>query len=90
MAGPQPAHPARLEGRANALDDPNRLDLPAQRHPFLLRPAAAPLDAATLRARGLRLRDATSFGLPGWWRLRVMAPEAQAALRQAIGVEVPA
>lgn len=58
--------------------------------PFFCAHPPRPLDAAALRARGLRLRDATSFGLPGWWRLRVMAPEAQAALRQAIGVEVPA
>jgi histidinol-phosphate aminotransferase len=36
-----------------------------------------------LRARGIKLRDAASFGLPGWVRLGVLAPEAQDALRAA-------
>lgn len=36
-----------------------------------------------LRARGIKLRDAASFGLPGWVRLGVLAPEAQDALREA-------
>jgi histidinol-phosphate aminotransferase len=42
-----------------------------------------PLDAASLRARGIKLRDATSFGLPGWWRLNALGPEALAALDAA-------
>lgn len=36
-----------------------------------------------LRAHGIKLRDAASFGLPGWVRLGVLAPEAQDALRKA-------
>ncbi|RPE70624.1 histidinol-phosphate aminotransferase [Tibeticola sediminis] len=42
------------------------------------------IDAAALRARGIRLRDARSFGLPGWWRLSAQPPEALAALDQAL------
>lgn len=40
-------------------------------------------DLARLRARGIKLRDAASFGLPGAMRLGVLAPEAQDALAQA-------
>lgn len=36
-----------------------------------------------LRARGIKLRDAASFGLPGVVRLGVLAPGAQDALREA-------
>lgn len=32
---------------------------------------------ATLRTQGVKLRDATSFGLPGWVRLGVLSPAAQ-------------
>ncbi|MDR7305333.1 aminotransferase class I/II-fold pyridoxal phosphate-dependent enzyme [Rhodoferax saidenbachensis] len=45
--------------------------------------ARPPLDVdtvalcATLRAQGIKLRDATSFGLPGWVRLGVLPPAAQ-------------
>jgi histidinol-phosphate aminotransferase len=39
-----------------------------------------PIEAAALRARGIKLRDAASFGLPGWWRLSAQPPEALAAL----------
>lgn len=42
------------------------------------------LDAAALRARGIKLRDATSFGLPGWWRLSAQRPEALDALDAAL------
>lgn len=38
---------------------------------------------AALRHRGVRLRDCTSFGLPGLVRLSVQPPAAQDALRQA-------
>ncbi len=34
-----------------------------------------------LRARGIKLRDTTSFGLPGWVRLGVLEPAAQDALK---------
>jgi histidinol-phosphate aminotransferase len=43
-----------------------------------------PLDAAALRERGIRLRDATSFGLTGWWRLSAQPPEALAVLDAAL------
>jgi histidinol-phosphate aminotransferase len=42
-----------------------------------------PNDLAALRAAGIKLRDTTSFGLPGSVRLGVLAPAAQDALRQA-------
>ncbi len=52
---------------------------------FCAQPACADLPAAlaALRAGGIKLRDATSFGLPGAVRLGVLAPGAQDALRQA-------
>jgi len=37
-----------------------------------------------LRERGLRVRDATSFGLPGWVRVSAQPPGAQQALREAL------
>lgn len=41
------------------------------------------VELAQLRASGIKLRDATSFGLPGCVRLGVLAPAAQDALAQA-------
>jgi histidinol-phosphate aminotransferase len=41
---------------------------------------------AALRAQGIKLRDATSFGLPGWVRLGTLPPEAQDALHIALKV----
>ena len=38
----------------------------------------------TLRGHGIKLRDTTSFGLPGWARLGVLAPEAVDALMLAL------
>jgi histidinol-phosphate aminotransferase len=38
---------------------------------------------ARLREQGIKLRDATSFGLPGHVRLGVLSPEAQDALHNA-------
>ena len=40
-------------------------------------------ELAALRERGIKLRDTTSFGLPGSVRLGVLAPAAQDALRSA-------
>lgn len=40
------------------------------------------VELAQLRACGIKLRDATSFGLPGCVRLGVLAPAAQDALAQ--------
>ncbi|MEJ8809868.1 aminotransferase class I/II-fold pyridoxal phosphate-dependent enzyme [Variovorax ureilyticus] len=39
--------------------------------------------SAALRAQGIKLRDAASFGLPGHVRLGVLPPASQEALRQA-------
>lgn len=52
---------------------------------WLARPCDSGLPARlhALRERGIKLRDATSFGLPGWVRLSVQPPPAQQALLQA-------
>lgn len=52
---------------------------------FLIRPPQAADQAriAALRQHGIKLRDASSFGLPGWWRMAVLPPAAQSALRSA-------
>ena len=52
---------------------------------FCAQPATATLqkDLAALRASGIKLRDTTSFGLPGTVRLGVLAPAAQDALQAA-------
>lgn len=52
---------------------------------FCAQPACADLPSAlaALRAAGIKLRDATSFGLPGAVRMGVLAPGAQDALRAA-------
>ncbi len=39
---------------------------------------------ARLREQGIQLRDATSFGLPGWARIAVLPPEAQDSLIAAL------
>ena len=39
--------------------------------------------AAALRTEGIKLRDCTSFGLPGHVRLGVLPPASQQALKQA-------
>ncbi|MEY2860247.1 MAG: hypothetical protein RL392_705 [Pseudomonadota bacterium] len=57
--------------------------LPSQANYFCAQPPQgvdASLLCARLRHQGLKLRDATSFGLPGWVRLRVLSPMAQDAL----------
>lgn len=57
---------------------------PSEANYFCARPPQ-PIDLAALRqAHGIKLRDATSFGLPGWYRLGVLAPQAQAALAAAL------
>lgn len=61
--------------------------LPSNANYFCARPdvqgEALTQALATLRAQGIKLRDATSFGLPGHVRLGVLAPQAQDALQQA-------
>lgn len=39
---------------------------------------------AQLRVQGIKLRDATSFGLPGWVRLSAQPPQSQQALLNAL------
>ncbi|MGQ0711408.1 MAG: aminotransferase class I/II-fold pyridoxal phosphate-dependent enzyme [Rhodoferax sp.] len=55
---------------------------------FCARPPVAEQDLApwlqALRAHGVRLRDATSFGLGGWVRLGVLGPQAHEALACAL------
>ena len=43
----------------------------------------APVALRALRARGVKLRDCASFGLPGHVRLGVLAPASQQALHEA-------
>lgn len=50
---------------------------------WLARPPRADL-LPRLRERGLRLRDATSFGLPGWVRVSTQPPASQQALQLAL------
>ena len=55
---------------------------------FCVRPRGVwPL--ATFAQQGVQLRDATSFGLPGWWRVNTLAPAAQAALLRALEASPP-
>jgi histidinol-phosphate aminotransferase len=44
----------------------------------------APCTVRGLRERGIAVRDAESFGSPGWVRLSVQTPEAQARLEAAL------
>lgn len=52
--------------------------------PFWLARPAAPLDHEALRAHGIKLRDASSFGLPGWVRVATLPPQSQLALKKVI------
>jgi len=52
--------------------------------PFFCAQPPAPLPAPQLRARGIKLRDASSFGWPGWWRLSAQNDEAVQALLRAL------
>ena len=56
---------------------------------FLARPpegVAVPALLSALRAHGIRLRDASSLGLPGWCRLRAMPEPAQQALQAGLNM----
>lgn len=62
--------------------------LPSQANFFCARPSLPPTlklaqALGALRAQGIKLRDATSFGLPGHVRVSVQPPPAQDALREA-------
>ena len=48
--------------------------------PFLLARPPRPWDAARAAAHGVQLRDATSLGLPGAWRINALGPASLAAL----------
>jgi histidinol-phosphate aminotransferase len=52
---------------------------------FFLATPPSPVDAEALRRQGIQLRDATSFGLPGRFRLSVQPPASQDALCRALG-----
>jgi len=52
---------------------------PSEANYFCARPPE-PMDLAALRQQGIKLRDASSFGLPGWYRLGVLGPQAQDVL----------
>jgi len=52
-------------------------------HFWLARPPRADM-ARRLRQRGIRVRDAASFGLTGWVRVSAQPPAAQQALQQAL------
>jgi histidinol-phosphate aminotransferase len=41
------------------------------------------------RARDLKLRDAASLGCPGWLRMSVQRPQAQAALQEIVTGDLP-
>jgi histidinol-phosphate aminotransferase len=51
---------------------------------FCARPPVA-IDAAGLRAHGVKLRDATGLGLAGWWRLSAQPPRSLQALSDVLG-----
>ncbi len=57
--------------------------LPSEANYFCAR-APHPLDLPALRAQGIKLRDTESLGLPGHWRLGVLPPDAQQALKGAL------
>jgi histidinol-phosphate aminotransferase len=52
--------------------------------PFFVARPPVPLQTEALRAHGVAVRDTTSFGLPGAWRLSAQPPAAQGALLRAI------
>jgi histidinol-phosphate aminotransferase len=62
-----------------ALKDSGWDCLPSLANFFCAR-APADLDLLALREAGIKLRDASSLGLPGFFRLAVLQPAAQDAL----------
>lgn len=57
---------------------------PSEASYFCARPPQT-IDLVALRQNhGIKLRDASSFGLPGWYRLGVLGPQAQDALATAL------
>lgn len=79
--------PTLAAWRETLASDLAGLGLPVRESPatFLLaRVGHATQTARRLRAHGLRVRDATSFGLPDWIRLAAAPPERQADLLAAL------
>ncbi len=71
----------------SALENAGWTVMPSHANFFCARPPQGrdvPTLLATLRAHGIKLRDATSFGLPGWVRLGVLPPEAMGALNVSL------
>lgn len=52
--------------------------------PFFVARPPPHFSITLLRARGIKVRDTDSMGLPGWIRLAAQRPEALAALREAL------
>lgn len=65
------------------LADLDWLQQPSCTHFWLARPPRPDI-ATRLHEWGVRLRDATSFGLPGWVRVSAQPPAARQALQQAL------
>lgn len=71
--------------QVGVLEDAGWAVMPSNANFFCARPSAVrdlPTLLATLRAQGIKLRDATSFGLPGWVRLGVLPVPAVTDLLQ--------
>jgi histidinol-phosphate aminotransferase len=51
---------------------------------WLARPASALPNLRELRSRGIKLRDASSFGLPGWVRIASLPPQSQLVLMESL------
>jgi len=80
---------AGVSSQREALETLGWSCLPSHANFFCARPPE-PIDPDALRSQGIKLRDATSFGLPGYWRMSVQPPVAQQALAAALhGVAAP-
>lgn len=51
---------------------------------FVCAKAPFDIDEVQLRTHGVKLRNASSFGLPGWWRICAQGPQAMVALSKAL------
>ena len=65
--------------------------MPSDTHYLCARPPVPLDDAALTRLRqlGIKLRDTTSMGLPGWFRLSAQAPQNCQALFSALPAVQP-
>ena len=70
-------------GQRAMLADLDWLQRPSCTNFWLARPPRPDM-TPRLRERGIRVRDASSFGLPGWVRVSAQPPAAQQALQQAL------